>query len=335
VTVDPSSLIFVVIVAIWAAYLLGHWVRRRDHLATVRSVDRFSEAMRVLERRPAVRAVPLSRPNPRSYVVAPASRPASEVTVKRAPAVARPDRPSRPVAGPVSATANETVKAPASAPGSRPAARKPANRKPANRKPANRKPAIPGLLLLVLLVGTPVVWVLVPLTALSWVTGLVVTAALVANLAYLRHAVRRRRDQQRRRARQELRSASQARRQSRRDVVGQVVAANRTRAGVQADVAPQEQDESAAPAVDDGSWRPVPVPPPTYTLKPKAPAPAARRPVAEPAATIEAPAAAEAAATIEAPATAEAAIPVAPAVAPAAAGFDLDEILERRIAANG
>lgn len=68
---DPSSLIFVVIVAIWAAYLLGHWVRRRDQVATMRSIDRFSEAMRVLERRPAVHAVPLSRPNPRSYVVAP------------------------------------------------------------------------------------------------------------------------------------------------------------------------------------------------------------------------------------------------------------------------
>lgn len=46
-----SSLIFLVIVAIWAAYLLQHWVRRREHLATARSVDRFSEAMRVLERR--------------------------------------------------------------------------------------------------------------------------------------------------------------------------------------------------------------------------------------------------------------------------------------------
>ncbi|HEX3005593.1 MAG TPA: hypothetical protein VHO27_15360, partial [Angustibacter sp.] len=84
---DPSSLIFVVIVAIWAAYLLGHWVRRRDQVATVRSVDRFSEAMRVLERRPAVRSVPLSRPNPRSYVVAPARPAAPQVSVKRAPAV--------------------------------------------------------------------------------------------------------------------------------------------------------------------------------------------------------------------------------------------------------
>ena len=49
--VQPSSLIFLVLIAIWAAYLLQHWVRRREHLATARSVDRFSDAMRVLERR--------------------------------------------------------------------------------------------------------------------------------------------------------------------------------------------------------------------------------------------------------------------------------------------
>jgi len=51
VFVQPSGLIFLVIIAIWATYLLQHWVRRREHLATARSVDRFSDAMRVLERR--------------------------------------------------------------------------------------------------------------------------------------------------------------------------------------------------------------------------------------------------------------------------------------------
>lgn len=48
---QPSSLIFVVIVAIWAAYLVQYWVRRREHLSTAQSVDRFSEALRVLDRR--------------------------------------------------------------------------------------------------------------------------------------------------------------------------------------------------------------------------------------------------------------------------------------------
>ena len=53
--VPVSSLIFVVIVAIWAAYLVQHWARRREDAAATRSVDGFSEAMRVLEKRPALR----------------------------------------------------------------------------------------------------------------------------------------------------------------------------------------------------------------------------------------------------------------------------------------
>ena len=59
--VQPSSLIFLVIVAIWVAYLVQHWVRRREHLATARSVDKFSEAMRVLERRNPLPTTTLAR----------------------------------------------------------------------------------------------------------------------------------------------------------------------------------------------------------------------------------------------------------------------------------
>ncbi|MGB7449165.1 MAG: hypothetical protein WA892_08575, partial [Ornithinimicrobium sp.] len=80
----PSSLIFAVILAVWAAYLMQHWVRRRDHIATARSVDRFSEAMRVLERRQHSPRLDLSEPVAPSYALSPA-RPASpEVMVKRA-----------------------------------------------------------------------------------------------------------------------------------------------------------------------------------------------------------------------------------------------------------
>lgn len=64
--VQPSSLIFVAIIAIWAAFLVQHWVRRREALATARSVDRFSEAIRLLDRTPArVSAEP--RPDPQVY----------------------------------------------------------------------------------------------------------------------------------------------------------------------------------------------------------------------------------------------------------------------------
>lgn len=80
----PSSLIFVVILAVWAAYLIQHWVRRRDHIATARSVDRFSEAMRVLERRQRGPRIDLSTPAPRSYAVSPARPAHPDVVVKRA-----------------------------------------------------------------------------------------------------------------------------------------------------------------------------------------------------------------------------------------------------------
>lgn len=47
---SASSLIFVVIFAIWGAVMLRYWVHRREDLTTAHSVDRFSEAMRLLDR---------------------------------------------------------------------------------------------------------------------------------------------------------------------------------------------------------------------------------------------------------------------------------------------
>lgn len=47
-----SSLIFVVVIGLWALYLVPAWLRRRQQMAASRSVDRFSGAMRVLSRRP-------------------------------------------------------------------------------------------------------------------------------------------------------------------------------------------------------------------------------------------------------------------------------------------
>ncbi len=78
----PSSLVFVVVIGIWAAYVTQHWVRRRDHLVTARSVDRFSDAMRLLETRPTVPAVPATSA-PRSYVGSPTR--ATRVTRDEAP----------------------------------------------------------------------------------------------------------------------------------------------------------------------------------------------------------------------------------------------------------
>ncbi|MGN6610984.1 MAG: hypothetical protein ACTHLJ_04355, partial [Angustibacter sp.] len=264
---DPSSLIFVVIVAIWAAYLLGHWVRRRDQVATVRSVDRFSEAMRVLERRPAVRSVPLSRPNPRSYVVAPARPAAPQVSVKRAPAVAARPATAAPAAAPAAAPSARAVAAPR------------AGRARQARQAPPRGNVVRAVLLLSLLVLTPVSWLLAALTqAVAWWMGALVTLALVAVVAELRQRARRARELARRRRRVEQRHQSQARRQTRRQVVGEVVAAHRERgaaAPMPADALDTAPAEVAPDQPADDGWQPVPVPPPTYTLKPPAPSPAA------------------------------------------------------------
>ncbi|MGC5582934.1 hypothetical protein ACQE98_02380 [Ornithinimicrobium sp. W1679] len=98
-----SSLIFVVILAVWAVYLVQHWVRRRDHLATARSVDRFSEAMRVLERRRALPRPETAEVAPRPYDTSPLRPARPEVVVKRhdAPAgLARAAHGARAVAPP-------------------------------------------------------------------------------------------------------------------------------------------------------------------------------------------------------------------------------------------
>ncbi|MDF2093644.1 hypothetical protein P0Y31_14925 [Knoellia sp. 3-2P3] len=98
---QPSSLIFLVIIAIWAAYFIQHWVRRREHLATARSVDRFSESMRVLEHRSALPVADLSAPQPRSYAVSPARTARPEILVKRAGQAPAVDPAAAPEAAPV------------------------------------------------------------------------------------------------------------------------------------------------------------------------------------------------------------------------------------------
>ena len=64
-----SSLIYVAIVAMWAGLLIPMWLRRHEQETEVRSVDRFSSAMRILSRR-------TPPPPDRRYLVMP-QRPAA------------------------------------------------------------------------------------------------------------------------------------------------------------------------------------------------------------------------------------------------------------------
>lgn len=88
-----TGLIYAAIVAAWAAYLVPLWLRRHDEAAASRSVDKFSDAMRVLARRktpayatPADEAAdqlprrPVLGPPPRSSV---AARPAVSAATRR------------------------------------------------------------------------------------------------------------------------------------------------------------------------------------------------------------------------------------------------------------
>jgi hypothetical protein len=261
--VQPSSLIFLVIIAIWAAYLLQHWVRRREHLATARSVDRFSDAMRVLERRNPLPASDLSAPQPRSYAISPARSSRSEVVVKHAqsptPVTTRPAAAVRPTRV-FHALAGMSAR------------------------------RFRGLSLLTSLSLAVVVSVLAAFSVLLWWSIPISFAVLVADLAWLRHAATAERAARRASARRPVATpAGSASRSATRPAAryspcaGPVVAAP----VVGAPESPAEVAEVAeAPAeVDPSGWAPVPVPPPTYTLKAKA-----EPPVRAPAVTVSKPA---------------------------------------------
>lgn len=294
---QPSSLLFLLIVAIWAAYLLQHWVRRRDHLATARSVDRFSEAMRVLERREPLPESPLEAPERRSYAVSPARPSRPSVVVKRAaprPAAAAPERSRVRVANPAIRTLS-----------------------------AITGPRVRGLSLLASLVLVVAVAVLVPLALLPWWSAPVAVVVLVADLAWLRRAARANRapriardarsatrrapgtaSQRPPRPRPAARPAPTEDREGGvrasyegRFATGEVVGAEAPGsewgydevvaaaapgsewvfdeavfdgAGVVGPASPEGDLAASVPVPGPGEWAPVPVPPPTYTLKARA-----------------------------------------------------------------
>jgi hypothetical protein len=161
VLVQPSSLVFLVIIAIWAAYLLQHWVRRREHLATARSVDRFSDAMRVLERRTPLPEFDVSAQRPRSYAVSPARPSRPEVVVKRAQSLT-PNIPTRPEAAVRSTRFFHTLAGVSARRGR-------------------------GLSLLLSLFLMGVVSTLAVILVLPWWSVLVAVGVLVADVAWLRH----------------------------------------------------------------------------------------------------------------------------------------------------
>ncbi|AXH97264.1 hypothetical protein [Ornithinimicrobium avium] len=270
-----SSLVFVVIVAVWAVYLVQHWVRRRDHLATARSVDRFSEAMRVLERRRELPA-PEVDAAPRSYAASPL----------------RPARPGRPEVVVKNGAHGATAVAPSAA-----------YRRTRATARVRGAVLLIGSLAMMTLVTLSVVGVLgrwwavagvgVAAVALVLVRWSVATAAAGAPAgARPRPANRPVTRVHHPAARVERLAATGAadhqfaaqslavtlRSPARRDAVVAPAAASAPApydaapydvVEVEAGLRPSRPAEPAAPVVQptDGTWSPVPVPPPTYTLK--------------------------------------------------------------------
>jgi hypothetical protein len=254
VNVDPSSLIFVVIVGIWAVYLVQNWVRRREQVATSRSVDRFSEAMRVLERRAPIPVELTARPN-RPYVVSPA------------PVQAPPQPAGRSVPTPEVAM------------------KQTAPPRTVSPRPGRRPHRVRALVLLTLLVATPAVWGAHLFgTLLLWPT-VTVTLLFVLDLLYVRAAVGRERIRRRRmvhgaRPRPARRPAarpaaevspSRPARASRPAPAPAVATRPLAAPAAPTAAAPVHSQEAVTEViVRDGEWQPIAVPRPTYAMKAKA-----------------------------------------------------------------
>ncbi|WP_435202338.1 hypothetical protein [Janibacter sp. GS2] len=240
---QPSSLIFVLVVAIWAAYLLQYWIKRRDHLATVRSVDRFSAAMRVLDDHRMRRDV--AEPTPRSYAVAPTRAARPEVTVKHAQAPQR-GRILEPVAG-------------------------------VSRKVRGLTLVSMVLLLPVVLLVTalgPLPWGV----SVAWLAGTVGAFGWLRQAVRAEHEAASRPRAETRRAAAPQRSAPRAAPRAEQAAPTRVTRASATAApfdvaDVPTPAAEPVVEESAGTPVaepEPGTWQPTPVPRPMYTMKAKA-----------------------------------------------------------------
>jgi hypothetical protein len=242
-----SAVIYAAIVVMWAVVLVPMWLRRHDAATESRSVDRFSTAMRTLSRRTT------SGPG-RRYVVMP-RRSEGGVSVHVSGASVPAQKPA-----PQPRPRTATVSAPRAA---RPTA-------PRQRGSivARRRRLLLGMLLVTFLT-----MVLAVAGVMSWALQVVVDVILVAFCIHLRAQAKRAavtaRQRQGAAARQRRRAAAAP---SARPAAGRPAPARRADPVARPQPAAASVEEALeATGTDDDTWEPVPVPRPTYTLKPPAP----------------------------------------------------------------
>ncbi len=301
--VPAGSLIFVIIVAIWAAYLLQHWVRRQESTAGARSVDRFSRAMRVLERPPSIPEAQAMVPHPHASPSVRVIRPVVDVKratpagdARRSPLVARSSTDAAPDPHEVEPMSYPSYQA-HQYPDHHPDHHQPGSRPVPQVSLLQRR--LRAVLLLVALLWVPTSVVLVVLGRLLWISipfSLLTVIAVVVWLRTEATADRARRfsrgrsqeapvltsdDTQVIRAEAVAQAAAAAAAASAAVTAAAVAAAHVSHAPTAAGPAASERvfDGEAArsqpvpvvqPDPAEGTWAPVPVPPPTYAMKAKA-----------------------------------------------------------------
>jgi hypothetical protein len=237
-----SAVIYAAIVVMWAVVLVPMWLRRHDAATESRSVDRFSTAMRTLARRTT------SAPG-RRYVVMPRRSAAGvSVHVSGAPTTNRAERVATAVLAGVARS-------------------KPVRRRGKASLVARRRRMLLGLLavttLTVLLGATGVI---------SWPLQIVVDVILLSYCLHLRMQARRAAAVSRQRRRATVAPAAAAPTTPAAPVVAAYEPAAPVFAPPVDQPMPAAEPEPVAGVDDEDSWEPVPVPRPTYAMKPPAPA---------------------------------------------------------------
>ena len=252
---DPlSGLIYAAIVAMWAAVLVPMWLRRHDASVEARSVDRFSTAMRILSRRSAATTskryvvMPRRLPDSMSWHVSGASVPSS--------ASASPAGPARTSA-----------------------------RAPVTRRPGDARRALIARrrrVMLSLTAFAAFTLLLVVVGLVPWPVQALVDLLLVAYVTHLRIEAKNAARLRSRGVRGGSRSAPVRPRPVAPAAAyaavpvqtpAEPVVVEAVEAAVEVPATePRHHDEDISATGTDG-WQPVPVPPPTYTLKPPAPSP--------------------------------------------------------------